>query len=271
MPFVDTSTLEAVERRPGWYGRYFDSPSMTFAHYEFTEGSTIHEHSHPQEEVWQVIEGELEIDLDGDVRIAGPGPGRDRAAERTPRRQGADERQGDRCRLPAAPERVTCPRASTSSEIAVKCARLRREAGAAVLEVEDDLLRVASRTQRLNSEPSAHLQSPSRHDPLPPLIAGRCRSGRRRRSGPRRHHRRCYRRTPRPWPPTRQARKQCQDLGAVAGHSITALAITGGSRPARTACRRGDQRDAEDDDEEERTGIRPRYPRSSWYVAASAR
>ena len=73
MPFVDTSTLEVVERRPGWYGRYFDSPSMTFAHYEFSEGSTIHEHSHPQEEVWQVIEGELEIDLDGDVRIAGPG------------------------------------------------------------------------------------------------------------------------------------------------------------------------------------------------------
>ena len=73
MPFVDTSMLEVVERRPGWYGRYFDSPSMTFAHYEFTEGSTIHEHSHPQEEVWQVIEGELEIDVDGDVRIAGPG------------------------------------------------------------------------------------------------------------------------------------------------------------------------------------------------------
>ena len=73
MPFIDTRSLDVVERRPGWYGRYFDSPSMTFAHYEFTEGSTIHEHSHPQEEVWQVIEGELEIDLDGDVRIAGPG------------------------------------------------------------------------------------------------------------------------------------------------------------------------------------------------------
>ena len=73
MPFVNTRGLDVVERRPGWYGRYFDSPSMTFAHYEFAEGSTIHEHSHSQEEVWQVIEGELEIDLDGDVRIAGPG------------------------------------------------------------------------------------------------------------------------------------------------------------------------------------------------------
>ncbi len=73
MPFVDTSTLGVVERKPGWFGRFFDSPSMTFAHYEFTAGSTVHEHSHPQEEVWQVVEGELEIDVGGDVRIAGPG------------------------------------------------------------------------------------------------------------------------------------------------------------------------------------------------------
>jgi len=73
MPFVDTSTLEVVERKPGWLRRYFDSPSMTFAHYEFTMGSAIHEHSHPQEEVWQVVEGELEVDVDGDVRVAGPG------------------------------------------------------------------------------------------------------------------------------------------------------------------------------------------------------
>jgi quercetin dioxygenase-like cupin family protein len=73
MPFVDTSTLGVVERKPGWFGRFFDSPSMTFAHYEFTAGSTVHEHSHTQEEVWQVVEGELEIDVGGDVRIAGPG------------------------------------------------------------------------------------------------------------------------------------------------------------------------------------------------------
>jgi quercetin dioxygenase-like cupin family protein len=73
MPFVDTSALEVVERRPGWFGRYFDSPSMTFAHYEFSAGSTIHEHSHPQEEVWEVVEGELAITIDGDTYNAGPG------------------------------------------------------------------------------------------------------------------------------------------------------------------------------------------------------
>jgi quercetin dioxygenase-like cupin family protein len=73
MPFVDTTKLEVIERKPGWHGRYFHSPSMTFAHYEFESGSSIHEHFHPQEEVWQVMEGELEVTVDGVVRIAGPG------------------------------------------------------------------------------------------------------------------------------------------------------------------------------------------------------
>jgi quercetin dioxygenase-like cupin family protein len=73
MPFIDTKNLPTVERLPGWRGRYFDSPSMTFAHYEFDAGSSIHEHSHPQEEVWQIIEGEVEITISGASQRAGPG------------------------------------------------------------------------------------------------------------------------------------------------------------------------------------------------------
>jgi len=73
MPFIDTSTLEVIERLPGWYGRYFHSPSMTFAHYDFKSGSSIHEHFHPQEEVYEVIEGELELTIDGVKQVARPG------------------------------------------------------------------------------------------------------------------------------------------------------------------------------------------------------
>jgi quercetin dioxygenase-like cupin family protein len=73
MPFIDTSSLDVVERLPGWRGRYFHSPSMTFAHYDFDRGSTIHEHFHPQEEVYEVIEGELELTIDGVTQIARPG------------------------------------------------------------------------------------------------------------------------------------------------------------------------------------------------------
>jgi hypothetical protein len=61
MPFTDTNALEVIERLPGWYGRYFHSPNMTFAYYDFKRGSSIHEHFHLQEEVYEVIEGELEL------------------------------------------------------------------------------------------------------------------------------------------------------------------------------------------------------------------
>jgi quercetin dioxygenase-like cupin family protein len=73
MPFVDTSILPVIERLPGWRGRYFHSPSMTFAHYDFARGSSIHEHFHPEEEVYEVIEGELEVTIDGVAQVARAG------------------------------------------------------------------------------------------------------------------------------------------------------------------------------------------------------
>jgi quercetin dioxygenase-like cupin family protein len=73
MPFIDTRALNVIERLPGWYGRYFHSPSMTFAHYEFKRGASIHEHFHPQEEVYEVIEGELEVTIDGVAQVVGAG------------------------------------------------------------------------------------------------------------------------------------------------------------------------------------------------------
>lgn len=70
MPFVNTNSLPVIERLPGWKGRYFHSPNMTFAHYEFTRGSSIHEHFHSQEEVYEVVEGELEVTIDGVAQVA---------------------------------------------------------------------------------------------------------------------------------------------------------------------------------------------------------
>src|SRR5450432_4543588 len=73
MPFIDTNGPKVIERLPGWKGRYVHSQSMTFAHYEFDAGATIHEHFHPEEEVYEVIEGELEIMIDGAAHMARPG------------------------------------------------------------------------------------------------------------------------------------------------------------------------------------------------------
>jgi quercetin dioxygenase-like cupin family protein len=73
MPVIDTQQIAVLEKRPGWRGRLFHSPSMTFAHWDFDAGSTIHEHAHEQDEVWHVIAGELEVTIDGEASRAGPG------------------------------------------------------------------------------------------------------------------------------------------------------------------------------------------------------
>jgi quercetin dioxygenase-like cupin family protein len=73
MPFIDPSALEVWEPLPGWKGRFFHSDNMTFAYYSVSAGSSIHEHSHPQEEVWNVIEGEFAVTIDGATQVAMPG------------------------------------------------------------------------------------------------------------------------------------------------------------------------------------------------------
>jgi mannose-6-phosphate isomerase-like protein (cupin superfamily) len=73
MPFLDTSGLKVIERLPGWKGRFFHTATMTFADYEFTAGSTVHEHFHPEEEVYEVIAGELEMSVDGVSQVVRPG------------------------------------------------------------------------------------------------------------------------------------------------------------------------------------------------------
>lgn len=73
MPFVDIRRIAPFEKRPGWRGRIFHTLGMTFGHWEFDKGAEIHAHEHDQEEVWQVLEGELEITVDGLTRLVTPG------------------------------------------------------------------------------------------------------------------------------------------------------------------------------------------------------
>jgi quercetin dioxygenase-like cupin family protein len=70
---VDTASLPINNKRPGWRGRIIHAASMTFAHWDFDAGATIHEHGHEQEEAWHVLDGELELTIAGETRRAGPG------------------------------------------------------------------------------------------------------------------------------------------------------------------------------------------------------
>jgi unsaturated pyranuronate lyase len=82
MGFIDPIELPVREPRPGFQGRFFHSEHMTFAYYTIAAGSSVHRHHHPNDEVWHVVEGELEVTLGEAVRILHAGPGGRRATER---------------------------------------------------------------------------------------------------------------------------------------------------------------------------------------------
>jgi mannose-6-phosphate isomerase-like protein (cupin superfamily) len=74
MPFVDPADMRSNERLPGWKGRFFDSDNMSFGVYEIdADAAPLHEHHHPQEEVWNVVEGKLALTINGEEFVAEPG------------------------------------------------------------------------------------------------------------------------------------------------------------------------------------------------------
>ena len=74
MTFIDPADMIHGAPLPGWSGRFFHSQNMTFAHWDIGVGAgDLHEHDHEQEEVWNVVEGEVVLVVDGRERKLGAG------------------------------------------------------------------------------------------------------------------------------------------------------------------------------------------------------
>jgi quercetin dioxygenase-like cupin family protein len=69
MPVVNPNELPPYEPRPGWIGRFFHAESMTFAYYEIASGASVHLHHHPEEEVWNVVDGALELTIGDETHL----------------------------------------------------------------------------------------------------------------------------------------------------------------------------------------------------------
>lgn len=68
------SDLIEIEPVPGWKGRVQHGQRMTLTSYEIAaRAPDVHEHEHPEEEAWTVIEGRLLIWVDGQEHVLGPG------------------------------------------------------------------------------------------------------------------------------------------------------------------------------------------------------
>jgi quercetin dioxygenase-like cupin family protein len=72
--FLGRADVIEIEPIPGWRGRALHGQRMTAVTYEVADGAPdVHEHHHPEEEIWSVIEGELVIWIDGAQRTLQPG------------------------------------------------------------------------------------------------------------------------------------------------------------------------------------------------------
>jgi quercetin dioxygenase-like cupin family protein len=65
--------LEPREIVPGYVARFVHTDNMTFAYWTIEAGASLPSHQHPHEQVANLLEGEFELTLEGQVHILKPG------------------------------------------------------------------------------------------------------------------------------------------------------------------------------------------------------
>ena len=73
MVFQDLNDIQEREIVPGYRARFVHSGSMTLAYWDVDPGAALPEHSHPHEQIANVLEGQFELTVDGESRILEPG------------------------------------------------------------------------------------------------------------------------------------------------------------------------------------------------------
>jgi quercetin dioxygenase-like cupin family protein len=73
MPFLNLHELEEKELIPGFKGNFVHSENMTIAYWGIEADAVLPEHSHPHEQVANIIEGELELTVSGQMKVLRPG------------------------------------------------------------------------------------------------------------------------------------------------------------------------------------------------------
>ena len=72
MKKIDLKSLEQKQIFPGYKGRVIHSEKMTFVYWNIDAGSRVPDHSHPHEQVVNVIEGDFELTVDNETEILKP-------------------------------------------------------------------------------------------------------------------------------------------------------------------------------------------------------
>lgn len=73
MSYIDIRKQEEKEMVPGFFVKFVHTANMTFAYWRIVEGASLPNHSHHHEQVANMIEGKMEFNLNGEVRMISPG------------------------------------------------------------------------------------------------------------------------------------------------------------------------------------------------------
>jgi quercetin dioxygenase-like cupin family protein len=73
MPKIDIASLSTFALSPGYTARFIHTEHMSFSFLDVKAGSASAEHSHRQEQVAMLTEGEFELTIEGKPIRFGPG------------------------------------------------------------------------------------------------------------------------------------------------------------------------------------------------------
>jgi quercetin dioxygenase-like cupin family protein len=73
MVFQDLKGIEEKEIVAGYRARFLHSENMTLAYWDVDPGAELPEHSHPHEQIANVLEGKFELTVAGESMILEPG------------------------------------------------------------------------------------------------------------------------------------------------------------------------------------------------------
>jgi len=73
MTFIDPSVMESKELVKGFHAKFIHSENMTLAYWNIEDGAELPEHSHPHEQVTNLLEGTFELIIGGERKMVGPG------------------------------------------------------------------------------------------------------------------------------------------------------------------------------------------------------
>jgi quercetin dioxygenase-like cupin family protein len=73
MKYTNLEDIEEKEIVSGFKVRFIHSENMTFSFWNIEKGAQLPAHSHPHEQVTNIIEGRFELTVDGESKKLGPG------------------------------------------------------------------------------------------------------------------------------------------------------------------------------------------------------